>query len=413
MAPSTTRLPSDHETEPIRLPGPQRILSIEQYVEQVRQALLDEREKYRGRLAFALLVERELNGARVRLQGFIESAEEKVDALKLALIEMGVSPEEVEGRLRHRRHESDGKQFRRSCEPYRDLHDNVLQKLLTERPDGMSIEDMITFVQRTDSLPNNWIVNEYPEDINQLICTDPSEVAGLSAALEEKICARFNDNPDEPIPEGFDESVFKDQVRQSIVDIRTTCGGHRHNLLPLPPMTLYGLLGRVPSAQEMLRVFDGEGNKRGYEFLGDLEGLDPEHGSIQVTVGAQLVDRYGLEALITEIRPHVDAGARIVSVHFRTDDNVSNLLKHMQGGNTLLGKARQGGTGVEVHATDTEAVEVCGLPEDVTSEEFLARPMFYLAHEFDVVNETPDGGGSASEDRTTPFAGNEEEEEAA
>ncbi len=303
-----------------------------------------------------------------------------IEAVRRDLVNtLGISDAAALKRVRNTRMLRDRDQLRETFAPHRQLHNRIREKLQSDEEQGMTKDDFYDHVRATESPVDDWILETYPDETNEILETEDDEERGKKCAELAKRIRRDIREGEVEVPERFG-NIAGDKVSQYVFLLHAYGGFINARFAPLPREVVNGVFGHMPDEGTMEGIFQDR------KKLRDLP--DAQTSSLRVIVGGREVHAYGADAVLEQVRQiqRELPGARIVQVHQLKDEEVAVALRKLGEGMVVEGVARQDGSDIAIVGKEGDAVEVRGL-QNVGQEEFLRHPMRYLSHEIRFVAE--------------------------
>lgn len=216
--------------------------------------------------------------------------------------------------------------------------------------------------------PGMYLLEHFEDDLHALL--DESYNPAAHDAFKAKVLQTFKN--DESV--SATDKVFGELMMSSLINslrLVENLKGNSH----LSAASIDGMIGHVPSEEDMQRLFD-----RDFEYIQSLPA-----GSIRLKFMGNVIDFYHEESepVPSDIAQKIkDDKLPVIDVHYRTDADVAILLADMSKGEFLRGKMCNGGDCVEIEGqTKSPDVDLHQAPAGLDKKEFLARPMKYLSHD--------------------------------
>jgi len=352
-------------------PSPEEIMSFTDAADDVKNALTSEGISFSERFQHAVTSFRLLTDFRVNLTEFLHEIEEKIDQAKAALMEIGLPSDAIEQRLKTARNERDHRLHQHTFAHYRAMHEGVRARLSADEPVGMTQDAFRRFVLGNGVKIHAWVYEQFANDIKRVIDAPPEQADAILSEVRDTVhdfvIAHSNQVPDDLKP------VTTEKIELFFEALRPFAGIDKKYFIPLPKAAVDGMLGVMVDGPQMQELFTD---------FAKIKNL-PREASIRVIVAGKEISAYGSEAVFQQVSPYCAApvSAHIVMAHYRTDNDVSNMLTLMTEGQCVRATARGNNADVTIFAQDGDHVRIEGL--NVSEAEFLKHPMKYINHTFE------------------------------
>ena len=199
----------------------------------------------------------------------------------------------------------------------RSFHREVSEALAGMMADGFDETVKLREVTVSHPVVSDLLQTTYADRLMALLrCQDANEYQRLSEELSADVHTILSDTAD--------------AVAGKLVDATTAYTEEEQEALALVPGSIPGILGHMPSEQQMQQLFDPD---HAIETLRDMIGLDRGARIRVVLFGREEpLECYGIGALISELEPLLLSGARIINVWWKYDDEVARALRENRDG---------------------------------------------------------------------------------
>jgi len=354
----------------------QRPTSFGGYAEMARTKILSEEKSFALQFHDAMHENERLLGILKGLQEVMKECIRYLDNGRIALTQkFGLSEEKVAKKMAAKRKERDKDLLIEDFDQVRKFYDEVAQRLEEKGENTNGVTEYKRRLIAKGELYKKpfgaYIKDHFDKEIDHLL-DSPYDKAAHNALVRKIENAMLGDPS---VPDTDKGLGLKMKIRGAFdeFDLYEAEKG----TLPLSKDAVYGMLGRVLSREDMMRV-----------FIGDLALLrDLPDGSVSVSFADRNVVFYHKKGQqvpneIVELMSSKEMPMHILLTRYRTDDDVRKLFIDMSDGQILEGRMCDGDQCVTIKGrSDSSDIDIDSLPDSVKKEEFMDSPMKYLKHD--------------------------------
>lgn len=319
--------------------------------------------------------EHRLRNLQQALQRIVAEGTSSLDRMRRLFIEKRGLPEaQINAEVAEIRSDRDRSLFIEDFGSIRSFYEEIESRMIQQGGTvvGMTDHDQrMAEIQEIQTLDiGAYVETNFHTELNTILNAPYN--AATHNAFKDIVLAHILEKNSSMSPE--DKMTVKNRLR-NFFDVLRLAEGKEGNL-SIAPEAIYGILGRVPSAEKMQEIFDGK--------MDAIQALPT--GSIRVSFSDRSIDFYhqenaALPAAITG-RMKEKIPYRILLVHYRPNADVTTLIEKMGDGQILEGELYEGkGSAKVTGLTGTPDCTVENLPAGVTKEAFLKEPMRYVKHD--------------------------------
>jgi hypothetical protein len=349
--------------------------SMGEIAERTNQRILETSDILRSHFKEVLEHEHQLRERMRVTQAIIDEGIKMLDRLRQLLIEKGrLNKAEIEREVGVIRQERDMSLYQEDFQPIRSFYENINTRIdaeTAEHPDEMTghrLRKLELQLLSTMDL-GQYVQRHFSHELQELLSHpyDPKKHNELKNAVFNHILENASLTEEE-------NETLRHRVRDLFDFIRLAAGKSTDQMLPAS--AVYGILGRVPSQDDMNRIFEG-----------DMERLkNLPTGSVRVSFATGSIDFYheqgqAVPAAINE-RLKSPIPSRILFVHFRPDSDIRTVLEEMGDDQIMEAERCTDGSCVKVAGVSgTKDIKILKKPDEMTKEDLIAAPMRHLRHD--------------------------------
>lgn len=246
----------------------------------------------------------------------------------------------------------------------------------------------------------SYIMRHYGDEVMDMLGSvpDPARHEALKKRVYEKV------DTDPALSESDKESIFS-KARDTL-DLIRMLSAPNHDVTPLSPQSIDGIMGHVLSEADMRKVFAGD--------MSPIEALPAAGVRVVFADGERTFyhDAPG-EKVPKDILKLLKGGMprHILFVHYRTDDDMIRLIRDMSDGERLMAP-RRGTTDDMIELEGCSKDEECVIhrkPADITLEQLWESPMRHLDHHIVFTYPGKERQSELKRELTPPAAGKDGE----